>query len=107
MLFYPTYPLALHEALAMMATSQKPRPPIIQELWDQVTQHLSSLSAVHAACALEYWLRCPRQADHGRVWGSIFKADTWADRASEMDVLPGAGLLTYRRLEGGCDRKRH
>ena len=57
-----------------------------QELWDRITRHLSSLSAFHTAGVFRVSLEMPRQLYHGRIWSKIFQKDTWALKATEMNV---------------------
>ncbi len=67
-----------------------------QDIWDQITGGMSSLSAIHSAAVFDYQLNSER-AVHGNIWASIFKVDTWASEASEKGidvVLVGSHLPT-------------
>jgi hypothetical protein len=53
---------------------------IPQELWDQITPHLPSLSTRYAARILSFGL-WPSQESHSGVWDAIFEDTSWINQA--------------------------
>ncbi|KAJ9634202.1 hypothetical protein H2201_009029 [Coniosporium apollinis] len=59
-----------------------------QELWDLITEQLSSFSAENASQAFQIGLR-ENQIEHARLWRAIFRDDRWLDKATnEHKVEP-------------------
>jgi hypothetical protein len=59
-----------------------------QEVWDEVTQHLPSLSTRHAARILGFGL-WPSQERHSGVWDEIIEENSWITKAiDDFKVKP-------------------
>jgi hypothetical protein len=61
-----------------------------QEVWDEITMHLSPIVALSAAEIFKFQLRA-----FDKVWNAIFKSDRWHESPAAKNaniVLFGAGL---------------
>ena len=62
-------------------------PKLPQEIWDNITQNISSLNPLKLASLLNFRLD-PKLQDHAQVWSLIFKSDKWLIEAERYHCNP-------------------
>ncbi|KAF2103244.1 hypothetical protein NA57DRAFT_52770 [Rhizodiscina lignyota] len=83
---------------------------VAQELWDNVTQYLSSFGVKNAAEAFCF-RRTENQICHELLWRAIFKNDNWLELAVSLHdvnpVLVGSDLKKYYNYSKSPTVKKH
>ena len=75
-----------------------------QEVWDNIAQNLSSLSALNASLIFHFRLR-PAQHKHARVLDLIFRSQEWLDEAGRRHINPVLIGYDLEKCYHGSQRK--
>ena len=88
-------------SLLFLSSIRVMAPYLPQELWDNVTQHLSSPKVLQLASVFHFKL-LPEQRKHAQVWGMLFQSEKWLDAAERHGLNP---VLVGYDLEYCYNRK--